>query len=130
MFTNSNIKQAEFRFWNGVAIEIHKLDALIHEALIVLPYNHDAYFILEEGHFLVSLSSLAASRARARGITGASRLMQQAAKGLRKKRLPIAVRAIPNFGFMVVDGNSTYLNAVISEWPDIPCVLEGSEATT
>lgn len=89
--------------------------------LVRLPDNPSLYFDLGEPHLLIPLQKLVNTRARERGIVNANRHMLAAAKGQGEKRKPLTVRALDNELWLVVDGNSTLLNARHSNWRAIPC---------
>ncbi|MEI3855979.1 MULTISPECIES: hypothetical protein [Ensifer] len=90
-------------------------------ALARLPDDPALYFDLGEPHLLIPLEQLVNARARERGIVNANRHMVAAAKGNQEKRKPLTVRALGNELWLVVDGNSTLLNARHSNWRAIPC---------
>lgn len=102
-------------------IAVARLPAELTTPLDKLPYGHAAYFDLSAPHVIVPISQLLPVRARYEGIANANRFMQQAAAGLIPKRLPITVEPEPNGSLLVADGNSTFLNALLSGWPDLPC---------
>ncbi len=50
--------------------------------------------------------------------------MREAALGSRSKRAPVEIEATTDGQLIVVDGNSTLINALYSNWPDRPCRLK------
>ena len=94
-----------------------------------LPYDPDKYFDLRLNCIAVSLEQLAITRARPKGVSSAAGIMRQCLAGKHPKRKPITIE--PNEGapgWIVVDGNSTVLNAWASGWRDIPCNQGEQEA--
>jgi hypothetical protein len=92
----------------------------IADALISLPEGSDSYFARTPTCQLVSVAELVASRVRPEGVVSANKLMALAARNMIEKRQPLKVR---RFGskFLVVDGNSTFVNAKFSGWNWILC---------
>ncbi|MGN7737762.1 hypothetical protein [Sinorhizobium sp. Sb3] len=105
---------------DGAVVEI-KLDQDIAATLARLPDDPSLYFDLGEPHLLIPLEQLVNARARERGIVNANRHMLTAAKGNQEKRKPLTVQSLDNALRLVVDGNSTLLNARHSKWRAIPC---------
>lgn len=105
---------------DGAVVEI-KLDQDIAATLARLPDDPSLYFDLGEPHLLIPLEQLVNARARERGIVNANRHMLTAAKGNQEKRKPLTVQSLDNALWLVVDGNSTLLNARHSKWRAIPC---------
>jgi len=103
-----------------VAIEFNQD---IAASLAWLPDGPSLYFDLSEPHLLVPLEHLVNARARERGIVNANRYMVAAAKGSLEKRKPLTVQSLGNELWLVVDGNSTLLNARHSKWRAIPCCM-------
>ncbi|WP_426289731.1 hypothetical protein ACN9MC_35085 (plasmid) [Ensifer adhaerens] len=93
----------------------------IAASLAWLPDDPSLYFDLREAHLLIPLAHLVNTRARERGIVNANRHMLAAANGRQEKRKPLTVRALGDELWLVVDGNSTLLNARHSNWRAIPC---------
>jgi hypothetical protein len=81
-----------------------------------LPFAPDRYFV---GGKDVPLRLLDATRAREKGIHNARVFMWRAYIGEADRRKPISVRPTGDGRFEVLDGNSTYANAVASRWPSI-----------
>lgn len=81
-----------------------------------LPFAPNKYFVGGED---VPLHLLDATRARVDGIHHAHVLMWQAFNGDAPRRKPISIRPKGAGRFEVLDGNSTYANAVASNWPTI-----------
>lgn len=81
-----------------------------------LPFAPDRYFV---GGKNVPLRLLDATRAREKGIHNARVFMWKAYVGEAERRKPISIRPTGDGRFEVLDGNSTYANAVASRWPSI-----------
>jgi len=81
-----------------------------------LPFAPNKYFI---GGKDVPLRLLDATRAREKGIHNARVFMWKAYIGEAERRKPISLRPTGDGRFEVLDGNSTYANAVASRWPSI-----------
>ena len=98
-----------------------ELTADFTAALAILPDDPSLYFDLSEEHLLIPLEHLVNARARERGIVNANRHMLAAANGGQERRKPLTVRALSDELWLVVDGNSTLLNARYSNWRAVPC---------
>ena len=107
----------------GGAVGEFALNPEIAAALARLPDDPSLYFDLGEEHLLIPLEQLVNARARERGIVNANRHMLAAANGRQGKRKPLTVRALGRELWLVVDGNSTLLNARHSNWRAIPCSI-------
>ncbi|MBD9650131.1 hypothetical protein IB267_17390 [Ensifer sp. ENS09] len=107
---------------DGTVVEI-EFNQEIAASLARLPDDPSLYFDLSEPHLLVPLEQLVNARARERGIVNANRHMVAAAKGRLEKRKPLTVQSLGNELWLVVDGNSTLLNARHSGWRAIPCCM-------
>lgn len=105
---------------DGAVGEI-ELNPEIAAELVTLPDDPSLYFDLGEAHLLIPLERLVNARARERGIVNANRHMLAAAHGNQERRKPLTVRTLSNELWLVVDGNSTLLNARHSNWRAIPC---------
>jgi hypothetical protein len=81
-----------------------------------LPFAPDKYFV---GGTNVPLRLLDATRAREKGIHNARVFMWKAYIGEAERRKPISIRPTGDGRYEVLDGNSTYANAVASRWPTI-----------
>lgn len=110
-------------------IELLTLDASVLSQLGYLPEHPERYFDLSTAHESVAIERLVANRARSSGIISANSLMQQAAAGLLTKRAPISIENLNANLDLVVDGNSTFINAVLSGWSAIPCARVNSGAS-
>lgn len=109
--------------WTETGIQTRRI--VVSPPLEVLPYNHADYFDLEGNYELVPTSRLLATKPDSKGIANANIFMRQAAAGETSKRKPILVES--RGGLLVVpDGNSTFTNALYSDWHDIPCTREPS----
>ncbi|MBW0368400.1 hypothetical protein [Ensifer adhaerens] len=105
---------------DGAVVEI-EFNQEIAASLARLPDDPSLYFDLSQPHLLIPLQQLVNARARERGIVNANRHMVAAAKGNQEKRKPLTVQSLGNELWLVVDGNSTLLNARYSGWRAIPC---------
>ena len=105
-------------------VDDHRIDPVLLESLKPLPLQHDRYFIVGATTVYLPVSTLVFSRARPEGIANANILMREAAAGRRSRRVPIRVRELRNGRWHVVDGNSTAINALFSDWPDIPADID------
>ena len=81
-----------------------------------LPFAPSRYF---KGGQDVPLERLRATRAREKGIHNARVYMWKSYKGEYDPRKPISIRPTGDGMYEVLDGNSTYANAVASGWPSI-----------
>ncbi|HEV7310123.1 hypothetical protein [Ensifer sp.] len=106
---------------NGAIAEI-ELNRELATLLSRLPDDPALYFDLGEPHVMIPIEHLVNARARERGIINANRHMLVAANG-KAKRKPLSVRPLENGLWLVVDGNSTLLNARHSKWRVIPCCV-------
>lgn len=106
---------------NG-AIAAIELNRELAALLSRLPDNPALYFDLGEPHVMIPLEQLVNARARESGIINANRHMLVAASR-KVKRKPLTVRPLENELWLVVDGNSTLLNARHSKWRVIPCCI-------
>ena len=104
-----------------------ELEQVIADQLSDLEDEPASYFDLTQSHVMIELKYLINTRARPSGIVNANKLMQLAKIGTGYKRDPIIVKAYGSGRWLVVDGNSTTINAVHSGWKQLPCaVTEGS----
>lgn len=93
----------------------------------ILPYEPASYFHMPTGTIVVALSQLQPTRAREKGVRNAFLNMKEAREGLKEKRHPISITEMEAGRFAIRDGNSTFINALIAGWPDIPCRLGAEE---
>lgn len=94
------------------------------QPLKVLPEDQVAYFEHLEGVVVLPLAQLMPTRARPKGVRNANVLMKQALDENGPKRGPISVSWHEQIGrYIILDGNSTFLNAAFSGWFCIPTVL-------
>ena len=105
----------------GGAVGEFAFDGETAAMLVSLPDDPSLYFDLGDPHLMVPLEHLVNARARERGIINANRHMLASANGRQEKRKPLTVRPLGNELWLVVDGNSTLLNARHSNWRAIPC---------
>lgn len=85
-----------------------------------LPEGHEMYFNVEKADATLPLSKIKNLRARPEGVENAGKFMEGARQGKLPKRDPIKVVNNGDDTFTVADGNSTYANAVKSEWSSMP----------
>ena len=88
-----------------------------------LPENPWRYFKKEPGAQLVPMGQLSAIRARPGGVERAGAHMANAYKTGKGKRGPLELVDHGNGNYTVLDGNSTYANAVKNGWKSIPGVV-------
>ena len=96
-------------------------------ALQILPDEWERYFEANGKPRLVPVADLRPSRSRQTGIRNANSFMLKAYAGDHPKRKPIKVREAEDCVFDILDGNSTYANAVISGWAHLPCSVSTGE---
>ena len=104
-------------------VQLSKLNTGELGAAANLPYAPERYFELNVPSAPIRLENLVLSRVRPRGVANAANLMRASFEGKHPKRRPVSVRQLRHPLFLVVDGNSTVINARSSHWPDIPCQL-------
>lgn len=102
-------------------IQVEAIDLEALGAAVDLPFQLDRYFDQPAGSAPVALARLILTRARPKGVANAARLMHAAYQGEHPRRKPVTIRAFNN-DFVVEDGNSTVLNAIASNWPEILCL--------
>jgi hypothetical protein len=107
-------------------VKYNRMDPVLLESLKLLPLQHDRYFVVSPTTLLLPVSMLVFSRARPEGVANANILMREAAAGHHSRRAPIRVRELDDGRWHVIDGNSTALNALFSDWPDIPADVDRS----
>jgi hypothetical protein len=110
----------------GGEVKYHPLSHEVLESIETLPLQHDRYFVIGPAAIFPQISQLVFSRARPDGVANANTLMREAAAGHRDRRAPIRVRSLKDGRWLVIDGNSTAINALFSDWPDIPAEIEQS----
>jgi hypothetical protein len=101
-------------------IEIH---GDVTKALSRLPDRPDDYFEWTPNSQLIPVNQLIASHIRNDGVVNANKLLKSSAQNAGTKRQPITIR---RFGdrYLVLDGNSTLINAKFSDWAQVPCEIE------
>jgi hypothetical protein len=107
-----------------------KLPEEIRRQLSILPEDPERYFEIAPDTRLVPLSSLEPTRARPEGILNANRLMRAAYDATHPKRAPLSVDPLGDGRYRILDGNSTYANALHSGWKSMPVALVDSDDTT
>lgn len=112
-----------YRFLVGGKVELGTLPSELKDSLETLPFDHAAYFDLSMPHQIIPIGDLIASRARPKGVANANTFMRQAAAGEIPRRAPISTERIDGGAVLVLDGNSTFINALHSCWSDIPCTM-------
>lgn len=101
--------------------------ALSALSLNPLPEDASRYFEITENASFLPLERLVPQRARRKGIVNANLYMFQAYNGECPKRVPIKVVKHDSNLYLIVDGNSTYANALVSGWKTLPCILNAGE---
>lgn len=104
------------------------LEQTIMDQLSVLEDDPRFYFDLTQNHLMIAVKYLINTRARPNGIVNANKLMQLAKIGTGSKREPILVEAYDSSRWLVLDGNSTTINAVYSGWMHLPCAISESSS--
>lgn len=89
-----------------------------------LPDDPWRYFKKVPGAIMVNLKDLTPIRARESGIANANKYMWMAYNGEMEKRKPISLKDNGDGTYTVLDGNSTYANAMANNWKQIPGVVE------
>lgn len=112
-----------YHFLAGDQVQVGNLPPGLTAGLETLPFDHAAYFDLSMPHQVIPLDELVASRARHKGVANANMFMRQAAAGEIPRRPPISTERIGGRMVLVLDGNSTFINALWSGWSDIPCTM-------
>lgn len=101
-----------------------QLDPGIVFQLTKLPEKAEAYFDVSIDHEMLLLTDLVNTRARPGGILSANKLMLSAFNDVGKPRAPILVQPYDQHRWLVIDGNSTTINALYSGWYKVPCTIE------
>jgi len=101
-----------------------ELSAEIVGVLERLPEQTEAYFDVSGEHEMLAVGSLVNIRARPNGILNANNLMMAAYHDDGDRREPISVRLLGDGRWLVLDGNSTTINALFSGWSIVPCRIE------
>jgi hypothetical protein len=94
----------------------------VTSGLEALPEEPGRYFLLRTDCLSIPLDRLIVDHVQSKGIRNANLLMRRAYEGIGERRLPIKVRQHNNF-YKIIDGSSTYINAVLSSWSAIPCEI-------
>lgn len=99
--------------------------------LEVLIEEPSRYFRITDDAVMIPVGRLVPTRARRGGILSANRYMRASWEGKHDRRKPITVREGSDGTYLILDGNSTYANAVHSGWTVLPCtiVTDAEEAT-
>jgi len=92
-----------------------------------LPESPWRYFKNVPGAKLIPLSKLTPTRAREKGIANAGKYMALAYNGEMEARKPISLKDNGDGTYSVLDGNSTYANAMRNGWAQIPAIIEKSQ---
>jgi hypothetical protein len=87
--------------------------------LVKLPEDTWKYFNKVPNTILVDIDKLVPTRARPDGILEANKRMQ----GYASRRKPLDLKDNGDGTYSILDGNSTYANAVHSEWKELPGVV-------
>lgn len=110
------------RWFKDGTVLVEYLDVEALGASTDLPFQLNRYFESPPGTATIPLGRLILTRARPEGIANGGRLMRAAFHGQHPRRAPIAIRPYRGGDFLVEDGNSTVINAVASNWPEILCL--------
>ena len=103
-------------------IELVEIPLEVTDALFCLPEYSDDYFSRTAACELVSMELLVASHIRNEGVINANKLMRMAAQNKTPKRMPVRIRRLGS-KFLVLDGNSTFVNARFSNWRSLLCEI-------
>lgn len=114
----------EYRLLNEQGnVEFVSLNQWLDSDLQCLPDEPARYFEQHPWSLLVPVSKLINSRARPKGIRNANRYMREAFDGSRALRAPIMIGEFTEDLWVVKDGNSTVINAIIFNWLAVPCLV-------
>lgn len=103
----------------GALVQIN-LDDEQFQPLAKLPDDLEKYFLVSDTALLVGIPTLLPTRARPKGVKNANALMRDALNGKVPRRKPIEIsRDVISGRRLVLDGNSTLLNALHSGWPKV-----------
>lgn len=101
-----------------------------HIKLTRIPFNLELFFHLDSNTLILPMDSLRSLRCRPDGVLRGNRMMQEVLAGSRtEKRAPISVTLADDGKYTIVDGNSTYFNAIFSGWPSIAARIESTNLT-
>lgn len=102
-----------------------KIDEILQSTeLRPLAEDSSRYFKKPEGTVDVSIDNLRPTHAQASGVENANRYMEEAYSGARGKREPLSLRDNGDGTYDVLDGNSTYANALASGWKELPGIVK------
>lgn len=118
----------KFKMWNDGGVAEKTLSRAITVRLRKLPFRPARYFDLSKSHENVPTKTLLIAQAVDERIIGALAWMTDAAANKVKRRQPISLRK-EGKRFVILDGSSTCLIALFSDWPTIPCVVDDVPAT-
>jgi hypothetical protein len=105
-----------------------ELPSQIKNDLKLLAEGLDLYFENNARSMEIATDKLTLSRLRLDGVVEANRRMQLASEGSYARRKPIEVRRVNEDEWIVIDGNSTAANAILSGWSSLRCVeIEGNQ---
>lgn len=94
----------------------------ILDAVILLKDDYEKYFHLSEEFIILPVSDLVLSHLRIDGTINANFLMHNAYNKTGEKRSPVSIKQLNSKEWLVIDGNSTIANAIMSKWDCVPCV--------
>jgi len=134
------LKEHGFEEWRGHSLkgsDMHKVDEehvpedpaeaneqALYEGLPKLEEDAKKYFRDDKDAKLVDLEKITPAKVRLKGVLNGNDLLASAAKGHGGKRAPISLIENEDGTYTVRDGNSTYKNAEISDWKQIPAIIK------
>jgi hypothetical protein len=86
--------------------------------------EYGKYFAYKLDAVLIPVAQILVSHIQDSGIINANTYMCLAYKGMIEKRDPITVLKHGD-DYVILDGNATYVNAVVSDWLEILCIVDG-----
>lgn len=133
--------ESGFESWRNYDLkssDVHKLDEEhtppdpqeanekeLYDSLPKLEEDPEKYF--KGDYTLVPLSKINTSKVRLKGVLNANSLLSQAGDKKWSKREPISLVENKDGTYTVRDGNSTFTNAKLSDWSEIPAVIKTEE---
>lgn len=137
------VQEHGFEEWRGHSLkqdDVHKVDEEhvppdpaeenrqeLYEGLTKLKEDPKLYFRDHKDAELVDLDKIKPAKVRLKGVLNGNELLEMAADGEWGKRKPISLIDNGDGTYTVRDGNSTYKNAEISGWKEIPAIVKTEE---